>query len=71
MFRFDDVSDYKNIKFLRIKSGITVTTGQKNWIAKCFERFPKMFEYIKSDDFVYKTFKKDPFSVLDKLGTLK
>lgn len=31
VFRFDDVSDYKNIKFLRIKSGITVTTGQKNW----------------------------------------
>lgn len=49
----------------------TLATGQKNWIAKCFERFPKMFEYIKSDDFVYKTFKKDPFSVLDKLGTLK
>ena len=48
-----------------------LATGQKNWIAKCFERFPKMFEYIKSDDFVYKTFKKDPFSVLDKLGTLK
>lgn len=49
----------------------SLATGQKNWIAKCFERFPKMFEYIKSDDFVYKTFKKDPFSVLDKLGTLK
>ncbi len=49
----------------------TLATGQKKWIARCFERFPKMFEYIKSDDFVYKTFKKDPFSVLDKLGTLK
>ncbi len=49
----------------------SLATGQRKWIAKCFERFPKMFEYIKSDDFVYKTFKKDPFSVLDKLGTLK
>lgn len=49
----------------------SLATGQKKWIARCFERFPKMFEYIKSDDFVYKTFKKDPFSVLDKLGTLK
>lgn len=49
----------------------SLATGQKNWIAKCFERFPKMFEYIKSDNFEYKTFKKNPFSLLDKLGTMK
>lgn len=51
--------------------GWSKSVGYKAYLKSCFARFPKMEEYLKSDDFNWKDFKKDPISILKKLETLK
>ena len=49
------------------ESGITI--GLKKNIRYAFERFPKMDEYLSSDKFDLKSFKKSPFDLLKVLDS--
>lgn len=42
-------------------------SGKKGEVKRSFDRFPKMEEYFKGDDFSMKAFKKDPLSILKVL----
>lgn len=42
-------------------------SGEKAIMRRCFARFPNMHDYLKSKDFSWKDFKKDPLSVLKTL----
>ena len=45
--------------------------GAKTGLRYCFERFPKVAEYIKGKDFKIKDLKDDPLSILNKVVELK
>ena len=42
-------------------------SGEKAIMRRCFARFPNMHDYLKSKDFSWKEFKKNPLSVLTTL----
>ena len=48
-----------------------LTIGAKGGLRLCFERFPKVVEYIKSDEFSMKMMKSNPLNILDIVGAYK
>ncbi len=50
---------------------VNATGGLTADIRRAFDRFPKMANYIESDDFKLKDFKKNPFGLLNTLDDLQ
>ena len=50
---------------------VNATGGLTADIRRAFDRFPKMANYIESDNFKLKDFKKNPFGLLDTLDNLQ
>src|SRR5574344_540469 len=68
VYSYSANGDQVAITFYVSESGMSI--GQKSSLKSQFARFPKLVEYIDSDNFKLKDFKKDPFSLLVKLDEI-
>lgn len=56
------------VSYYQYVNGFSI--GQKKFLKMCFERYPKMVDYINSSDFKLKALKDDPNVLVKKLDAL-